>query len=177
MTCTLCSMIFHLKCITLMPCEQEHIRKHRHDWYCELCTSCMFPFNHYEDDQEFVRAVNHIDTLSSLNNSDLVFHPFEMNDRISPLSEIDPDLHFYNSIDFHLSRCNYYNEDNFLKLIGKLEKTWSFSLCHVNIRSVKRNLSDFSLYIRCLNYNFLRHWYYRNLAAKRYLWSLYVRRV
>ena len=27
-------------------------------------------------------------------------------------------------------------------------------LCHVNIRSVKRNLSNFSLYIRCLNYNF-----------------------
>ena len=154
MICTLCSMIFHLKCITLMPCEQEHIRKHRHDWYCELCTSCMFPFNHFEDDQEFVRAVNHIDTLSSLNNSDIVFHPFEMNDRISPLSEIDPDLHFYNSIDFHLSGCNYYNEDNFLKLMGELEKTWSFSLCHVNIRSVKRNLSDFSLYIRCLNYNF-----------------------
>ena len=53
----------------------------------------------------------------------------EMKVRISPLSEIDADLHLYYSIDFYPSQYHYYDEDSFPKLIRYLEKTtWSFSL-------------------------------------------------
>ena len=96
-----------------MSYDQEQIQKHRHDWYCELFIPCMFSFNHSEDDQKSAIAVNQISTLSSLNNSGLVFHPFEMSGRISPPSEIDQNLHVYNNIDFQLSQYDYCNEDSF----------------------------------------------------------------
>ena len=61
------------------------------------------------------RWVNHIGKLLSLSASNLLFHPFEINDidQISPLCDIDPDLYFYNSIDFQLLlHCNYYGESD-----------------------------------------------------------------
>ena len=147
-SCRLCTKVFHLKCITLLPCQQEWLLRRCRDWYCKPCISYIFPFNHIEDDQDFIRAVNHIDTMLSLNNSDLIFHPFEINDsdHLSPLFEIDPDLHFYNKIYFHLSKCNYYDERSFTKLLRPREKNnSSFSLCHLNIRNMKRILPYFSM--------------------------------
>ena len=93
----------------------------------------------------------------SLNNSDLIFHPFEMNDadHNSPLCKIDLDLCFYNSIDFDLSHCNYYDEDGFIQIINKMNTiNQLFSLCHFNIRSMKHNLSQFEIYMKSLELNF-----------------------
>ena len=82
-----------------------------------------FPFNSINDDNEYAAAINYIDKPFSLNNSDLIFHLFEMNDaddHNSPLCEKDPNLCFYNSIDFDLSHCNYYDEDGFIQIINKM---------------------------------------------------------
>ena len=68
------------------------------------------------DNSEFLAAINHIDKPLSFNTSNLIFHPFQINDiaHTSPLCDIDPDLYFYNSIDFQLSsNCIYYDESTF----------------------------------------------------------------
>ena len=51
-------------------------------------------------DKEFIAAVDAVDKTAALNDSDIIFHPFEISDtdHISPLCEIDPGLR----IDFHL---------------------------------------------------------------------------
>ena len=69
-------------------------------------------------DKEFIAAVNSVDKTATLNDSDIIFHPFEINDidHISPLCEIDPDLHFYNSIDFHLRNVTTTKNPVLLKL-------------------------------------------------------------
>ena len=97
-----------MKCITLAPDEQQSLYQYQNEWLCKSCLSTIFPFNNIVIDKEFIAAVNSIDKTATLNDSDIIFHPFEINDtdHISPLCEIDPDLHFYNSIDFHLSKCN-----------------------------------------------------------------------
>ena len=39
-----------------------------------------FPFNNIVIDNEFIAAVNSIDKTATLNDSDIIFHPFEIND-------------------------------------------------------------------------------------------------
>ena len=95
-------------------------------------------------DKEFIVAINIIDKTATLNDSGIIFHPFEINDtdHISPLCEKDPDLYFYNSIDFHLSKCNYYKESSFAPIVSNLVNlSQPLSLCHLNIRSIKKSLS------------------------------------
>ena len=112
----------------------------------------MLPFNHIEDDATFISEVNNMDistqTLESL--SELLFNPFELNtdDQYSPLYYIDPDVHFYNELDSHISlKCNYYFEVMVSTAIEDNFKGRSyhsvFSICHMNIRSLKANLASF----------------------------------
>ena len=157
MKCLVCLSTYHLKCISITPNDHIYLREHSHDWYCRNCTRGIFPFNDIDDDKKFVAAVNHIDNISSLNSSDLIFHPFEINDidHNSPLCEIDPDLCFYDSIDFDLSLCNYYCEFSFIEVVSKVTgSSQLFSLCHLNIRSIKQNLSHFEMYLKSLEFTF-----------------------
>ena len=109
-------------------------------------------FYHIEDDDTFISEVNNMDihtqTLESL--SELLFNPFELNtdDQYSPLYDIDPDVHFYNELDSHIGlKCNYYFEDMVSTAIEDNFKGRSyhsvFSICHMNIRSLKANLASF----------------------------------
>ena len=146
-----------MKCITLAPDEQQSLYQYQNEWLCKSCLSTIFPFNNIVIDKEFIAAVNSIDKTATLNDSDIIFHPFEINDtdHISPLCEIDPDLHFYNSIDFHLSKCNYYEESSFAQIAPNMANlSQSLSLCHLNIRSIKKNLSNFVTYMDCLGFRF-----------------------
>ena len=85
-------------------------------WYCVECTSEIFPYDHI-DDEMCLLEVNGIDvgtrTIESL--SELLFNPFETNtdESYSPLNDIDPDIQFFNDLDYHMSlNCNYYFEDS-----------------------------------------------------------------
>ena len=71
-----------------------------------------FPFNDVIDDKVFVAAVNNFDKAATFKDSKLMIHSFEINDtyHASSLCEIDPDVHFYNSIDTYLSKCNYFDK-------------------------------------------------------------------
>ena len=153
--CCACYVLSHMKCITLAPDEQQSLYQYQNE--CKSCLSSIFPFNTIVIDKEFIAAVNSIDKTATLNDSDIIFHPFEINDtdHISPLCEIDPDLHFYNSIDFHLSKCNCYEESSFAQIAPNMANlSQSLSLCHLNIRSIKKNLSNFVTCMDCLGFRF-----------------------
>ena len=152
--CQICNSRYHVKCISLDPDDHIYIQIHMSTWYCKTCVSEIFPFNHIEDDELFVSDVNYFDF--SLNNFDSIstriFNPFELSiDRYySPLYDIDPDINFYNEIDYHLvSQCNYYMENHFTNVISNRFSNKSLhdmlSLCHINIRSIKANLPSFEI--------------------------------
>ena len=49
-----------------------------------------------------------------------LFNPFEINndDIYYPLCDIDPDAHYFNELNVHISQnCNYYYENSFLGVI------------------------------------------------------------
>ena len=118
------------------------------EWCCQVCSTTTLPFNNIEGERQFLAAINHIDNYFRFIESDLIFHPFELNnsDHSSPLIDIDPDVCFYNSVDFQLSsNCNYHDEMSFCENVSKdsMSHGLTFSMCHINIRSMQCNFAAF----------------------------------
>ena len=96
--CSVCTLNYHLKCITLCKDEIEYLYSNSLPWYCKICTINTFPFNNIEDDLLFKSEINGITVSKGLIDcelSELVFHPFELNDdNNSHWFDIDPYLNF-----------------------------------------------------------------------------------
>ena len=164
--CKICQSMFHMKCLSLCPNDHEHMRDNANIWYCSLCISQIFPLNNLnniEEDDIFLCELNGIDidehTIESLLG--LLFNPVQLNDKYhyTLKSQIDPDVTFYNDIDSHLGlNCNYYMENSFYDLINTqmngLTSENLFSLCHVNIRSLRANLSSLELTLNNIRIHF-----------------------
>ena len=152
-----------MKCLSLSPDDHEYMRANTSTWYCMLCVTQIFPLNTIEDDDIFLCELNGIDiddyTIDSL--SCRLFNPFQLNDKdyYTPLSQIDPDVNFYNNVNSHLGlSCNYYLENTFYELVkSQMHNSTTengFSLCHLNIRSLRANLSAFELTLHNLRFHF-----------------------
>ena len=121
-SCCICLLVYHIKCLSLKLEDQAEYLQHANTWYCMLCLQEMFPFNCIEDDVVFISEI-HATDLSTITIESLdmcMFNPFMLNDDFyTPLWEIDPDINFYNKIDTHLvSSCNYYMHSSFLSAVS-----------------------------------------------------------
>ena len=113
--CFICCYYYHMKCISLDPNDLSYIELNRTSWYCCNCITAIFPFNHIENNELFISEVNSMDfelkTIEDLSTK--LFNPFEINndDIYYPLCDIDPDAHYFNKLNAHISQnCNYYYE-------------------------------------------------------------------
>ena len=126
--CSVCTLNYHLKCITL--CKDE------------ITNNGITVSKGLID--ELSELVFHPFELNDDNNS--------------PWFDIDPDLNFYNQIDHAVSNCNYYMEDMFNESMKEKKSTdtvsLTFSLCHLNIRSNQANMAPFHNYLGNLNHEF-----------------------
>ena len=116
--CLVCGTTCHEKCISNDPAGIVYIRDNSDSGYCEQCLSNIFPFNHIVEDDELRCAINSLDGISRLINSDLILNPLEINDSDyqSPLCDIDPDLCIFNEIEYQVSpTCNYFDCESFKK--------------------------------------------------------------
>ena len=124
-----------------------------------MCITEIFPFNNIEDEVDFVANID-ASTLprnSMCYLSDKVFIPFELNDKdhSSLLCDPDPDLHYFNSFNQVKANSNYYTETSFKEHVTKCTDAKDmFSMCHLNIRSISKNLSSFENYLETIQYNF-----------------------
>ena len=161
--CAVCYCYYHIKCISLNHEDQNYIEVNLFSWYCCNCLSKIFPFNHIEGDDIFISEINNMDidtkTIESLSES--LFNPLELNndDIYSPLCDVDPDANYFNELNAHISQnCNYYYEHSFSTIIQTRFKNMIdpnvFSLCHINIRSMKANLTSFEICLQNLEFEF-----------------------
>ena len=124
-----------------------------------MCITEIFPFNNIEDEVDFLANID-ASTLprnSMCYLSDKVFIPFELNDKdhSSLLCDPDPDLHYFNSFNQVKANSNYYTETSFKEHVTKCTNAKDmFSMCHLNIRSISKNLSSFENYLETIQYNF-----------------------
>lgn len=107
----------------------------------------IFPFNHLDDD-DFELALYEL-AHGSLNYdfdrlATLHFNPLFRNSSSDLFQDLDPDTNFYRS-----TGCNYYLADQFTESFGSDIATNKslFSVMHLNIRSLPRNLEKLSDYL------------------------------
>ena len=89
----------------------------------------------------------------------MIFNPVELNaaDLSHITSDLDPDVQFYNDVNMtnNLTNCMYHNETTFNHKVSDhaLGKD-TFSLAHLNIRSLPKNLTKFEQYAETLDMPF-----------------------
>ena len=157
-SCSLCSVTYHLKCISIVPEDTEYIELHRDDWYCSCCLLNLFPLNNLENVTDLMSAINYSlgsDSLRYL--SDKIFLPFQSNDSNHKYGNdsIDPDLNYFRPF-------NQYVSLQFLcRIIIQLRNsqmpehdTQHFPMCHLNDRSLRKNLGFFEILLDGLQHIF-----------------------
>ena len=148
--CCNCIQIYHMKCITLKAEEHNCLSANKDAWICIKCNMDIFPFNSIEEDVEFIQTCK-TTPHNELRTSTLIYNPFQSNEADYHIgSEFDLDINFYCEQNiFSGFLCKYYTEDSFNETLISFCSDYklSFSLCHVNIRSIKANITDFENWI------------------------------
>ena len=158
--CSLCLKCVQLRCLPHINRDDSIYRnKSSNSGLCIECCKETFPFNNTDDDGKCLAFISEtwlckIDiSVKALSNK--LFFPFDFNNdkNVLSLNNIDPDLHYYNSISYNIvTKCEYSIEDTFNKRIDKDQVTSdSFSLLHMNIRSLPKHLLEFQSYIKTIN--------------------------
>ena len=86
-----------------------------------------------------------------------VFVPFEINQESNtPVTEIDPDLHFYTESNYiQNTKCDYYLEDSFNDCFSESKtEDISASFFHLNIKSLPKHYNELNLYLDSLQVKF-----------------------
>ena len=154
--CTYCLRYYHIKCTSLDNCSGNYLAEHLSSWLCSKCLTLIFPFNHLDDDYfefsiyELVNGpLNYdFDRLSTLQCNPL-FSNFNI--RTDLFQDLDPDINFFTP-----KTCDYFLIDQFNDLFTSAPCTDlpSLSLLHLNIRSLPRNLEQFTNLLSCLSLKF-----------------------
>ena len=164
MQCNCCKAFCHLKCLPLLSKKDSvYINRANNNWFCMKCSQSSLPFNHFSDDDHFIEAISSDwrneprIPLNLINDIDKIFLPFDLNTNENlPLHDADPDIQYYQAVcNNTLNSCEYHLEDSFNNMISKLDiKSRCFSLLHMNIRSIPKNISKLENYLHLLNHEF-----------------------
>ena len=163
--CFVCKTFYHVTCLPYVTKDDcLYTERETNQWLCIVCSKSEFPFNHYDDEIDFLNVLSelwftHSRNLSFESLTEKIFNPFELNDHHAPVpvDDIDPDIQYFNDISlgnvFHNS--NYFIEDSFVeKCESLLIDSSMFSLLHMNIRSIPRHLHELEAYISNLHHEF-----------------------
>ena len=148
LTCAVCLNTCHLKCIPGVSKHDElYTSRSVNDWLCSLCLSDNLPFTNIPDDNEFINALSDFwlnpTNITLADVDDVIFNLFDLDDNEidGMLSENDPDLIFFNNIRVNSLSSNYLVEDKFNVKCSQLSlNNDCFSIIHLNIRSIPKNL-------------------------------------
>jgi exonuclease III len=152
--CDSCSKWIHLKCTTLTLNDYAQLATEPSDWFCTKCLSSLFPFNAIEDDFDFLCCLYNL-AYSNKPNASLIKNSQQLkltNKYKVCNNDIDPDKYFYKN--FNNLGNIYYLEDEFNQLLIDKSIDSNFSLLHINIRSLSKNLEQLTIYLNSLNHRF-----------------------
>ena len=164
--CSSCKNPVHLKCLRNIKYDDPiYTTRHINCWYCTNCIEEALPFTNIIDDDEYLSVVHeHLYQLDArideLNNNNFLLNELTEIDDIDlndPLTENDPDIHFYQTDNILSKPSNYYNIDNFcdkFKYILDDNSGLYLSLFHLNIRSIPQNLNKLTTYLCMLPIEF-----------------------
>ena len=161
--CDACHTLVHRNC-TLFTINEydDFIKTGNLDWTCRICIETIFPFNRITDNHVFQNSlVELFSDCHPFNNDSTqhkIFNPFNLNDEKDyiPCTDIDPDSCYYNDLSFSIQKnSNYYHEESFNHSLQRVFNGHdTFSVMHLNIRSIPSNLTNLIQYLSNINLNF-----------------------
>ena len=163
--CDIWSIISFMRpLIRLSNAGQSVLLPHRNFLQMNKKVFTSYPYNHFYDDNDFIKCIEELslssDIAARLLNNTKVLNPFDINedddDIIEYHGDIDPDKCYFNEYSHNFFKnCNYYTEDSFNRYLAKhVISNNSFSVAHLNIRSIPANLSAFLSFIDSLDHCF-----------------------
>ena len=151
LSCSICSNLFHLKCVRVPNNSFREEKLHFSNWFCSQC-SCIFPFSQIPDiELKLIQSSfdpnTPIDIFSTVTDlSDLDFDNEISQENF--LSSINPDSNLYSKT---TKTCKYYSEKHFAT---KLQNINGLSLIHFNARSLNSNCEKIENYLKLTNHSF-----------------------
>jgi len=146
MHCGSCKAWIHCSCCCMDISEYNRLAKTNEVWFCRACLSDMFAFNGIEDDTEFrscLFTLGHFDAI----NTCFIHNVAQLNiinDMIIVNRDIDPD---YNGL-VRLQPNRYLMPEEFNNCVEKNKLSDNtFSIMHINARSLVNKLDDFVNFI------------------------------
>ena len=138
----------HLRCIN--KCHDNHL-----NWSCSSCPSPPdIPFNHFQHNKDYYAALTEFFTDTKTNvtklNS-LCFNPL-LTDPITNQTCDHPSL-LRTKSNNSSTQCNYHTEDSFNN-IKLAEDPCTFSMIHLNCRSISNAHGHISTYLNQINHSF-----------------------
>ena len=159
--CSICFLKTHLNCLPLVSKDDNlYVDRLRNNWFCMSCLKSALPFNHYDDDDEFVSAVSNdrsvgSKVLSMIDRRVVNAQNSEGDDVRGPLRDLDPDVNFFLNQSSVSYQSNYYTEASFVSMYASSNVSPNnLSLIHANIRSVQKNFVSFESYLKSLQTSF-----------------------
>ena len=176
--CNLCSQWCHFRCINYFSNDDlTYAQNPENLWSCPNCNCSLFPFNHADDDvfHRYLRGLQSDDLLDLNNLDELLFSPYEFEDIVdvnNPCMDVDPDTHYLNHTAVNsLNECKYFTSMSFEQELKDryILNSDKFSLFHLNIRSVSKNLNDLELFLSTMSFKFMclglsETWLYENIV-------------
>ena len=81
------------------------------------------------------------------NFENLNFNPFLKQKYILINNDFDADNNFFNENTFQNLNANYFSEEEFKDKLNTQSNNLSFSILHINIRSMNKNFENFKLFL------------------------------
>lgn len=126
--------------------------------FCLCCSVDIFPFNNVVCDRSFNECLQlqFYQPVPPVHLDNIIFNTSELNaiNEMIITDEIDPDVNYLNNINKNNINSKYYTEEEFNNTLLEPNKSQLFSLFHLNIRSIQKNILEFSSYLENLNHEF-----------------------
>ena len=151
--CDACHRWVHISCAGIDIHEYQNLSVDDSVWFCTLCLEGMFPFNCITDDFEFNKCLYsfaHCDRLR-IDQFHCQAQLNIVNDTYVVNFDIDPDFNCP-----VISKNNaYFLPHEFRDYIDKLSLSdESFSILHINARSLNNKMEEFGNFVRGLQFKF-----------------------
>ena len=155
--CNCCHHWTHLKYNHFSLSEYNYLTNSDEAWFCPPCLANIFPFNHMEDVLDYYFSLYDFQTTSF--DVEVLktkcFNPFLVDSDSRHLlinSDIDPDSNILGYNSHLLSNCLYLTSNEFNNIT--LSTSDSFTLFHINLRSLKKHYEELSEFLSTPNMPF-----------------------
>ena len=159
--CSACNSSFHISCISISKNDSIYLNRLSDPWICIICIENCLPFNHLDDDDFYECSVQSYchkigRSMFDLNTSESGLTRVDNSDEgFDPLSDLDPDEHFYRFLPGIFTQSFYFDEDSFNLKIKELGLSCrNLGVIHFNARSAPKNLTYIEYFLACLDFSF-----------------------